>query len=173
MAIATYVALAEGGCWYPSSCFLALWAHVTCQSRYGSWLKLAPCALIKRVVHGSGARLTDSAGFLSPFSLLVVLVRLAMAIDQDILDAIAYAVTAAMSAQQKTGAKMDNKALGSPPEWNSNQEESGFVEWHIKLKAWLTNHFSRAQRSLNAARDADEVIETDNLDVQHFGSAMP
>ena len=91
-----------------------------------------------------------------------------MAIDQDILDAIAYAVTAAMSAQQKTGAKMDNKALGSPPEWNSNQEESGFVEWHIKLKAWLTNHDSRAQRWLNAARDADDTIETDDLDVQHF-----
>ena len=90
-----------------------------------------------------------------------------MAIDQETLDTIVQAVTAAMMVQQ-TGAKFDNKALGSPREWNSNQEESGFVEWHIKLKAWLTNHDSRGQRWLNAARDAEDMIETDDLDVQHF-----
>ena len=91
-----------------------------------------------------------------------------MAIDQDTIDAIVHAVAAAMTAQQHTGGKVDTKAIGSPPEWNSNQDEGGFVEWHIKIKAWLANHDSRAQRWLNAARDADELIETDDLDVQHF-----
>ena len=91
-----------------------------------------------------------------------------MAIDQDTIDAIVHAVSAVMTAQQQSGMKMDTKAIGSPPEWNSNQEESGFAEWHIKIKAWLTNHDGRAQRWLNAARDTDNMIETDDLDVQHF-----
>ena len=91
-----------------------------------------------------------------------------MAIDQDTIDAIVHAVTAAMTAQQQSGGKIDTKASGGPPEWNSNQEESGFVEWHIKIKAWLTNQDGRSQRWLNAARDADDIIETDDLDVQLF-----
>ena len=91
-----------------------------------------------------------------------------MAIDQDTLDAIVHAVTTAMNVKQQSGGRIDTKAIGGPPEWNSNQDESGFAEWHIKIKAWLTNHDGRAQRWLNAARDTDEVIETDDLDVQHF-----
>ena len=91
-----------------------------------------------------------------------------MAIDQDTLEAIVQAVTAAMHAQQQSGGRVDNKAIGGPPEWNSNVDEGGFAEWHIKIKAWLTHHDSRAQRWLNAARDTDDVIESDDLDVQHF-----
>ena len=86
-----------------------------------------------------------------------------MAIDQDTLDAIVHAVTTAMNVKQQSGGRIDTKAIGGPPEWNSNQDESGFAEWHIKIKAWLTNHDGRAQRWLNA-----EVIETDDLDVQHL-----
>ena len=51
---------------------------------------------------------------------------------------------------------------------NSNHDEAGFMEWHIKMKAWLNNNDGRAQRWLNAARDTEELIETDDLDVQHF-----
>ena len=91
-----------------------------------------------------------------------------MAIDQDTIDAIVLAVSAAMNAQNQTGGKVESKAIGGPPEWNSNVDEGGFAEWHIKIKAWLTNHDSRAQRWLNAARDTDALIETDDLDVQNF-----
>ena len=92
-----------------------------------------------------------------------------MPIDQETLEAIVQAVTTAMSVhQQSGGGRMDPKAMGGPPEWNSGQEEAGFVEWHIKIKAWLNSHDARAQRWLNTARDADDVIETDDLDVQHF-----
>ena len=92
-----------------------------------------------------------------------------MPIDQDTLEAIVQAVTTAMTVHQQTGSgRMDTKAIGGPPEWNSSQEEAGFVEWHIKIKAWLNSHDGRAQRWLNTARDADDIIETDDLDVQHF-----
>ena len=80
-----------------------------------------------------------------------------MAIDQDTIDAIVHAVTAAMTAQSQSGGRVDTKAIGGPPEGNSNVDEGGFAEWHIKIKAWLTNHDSRAQRWLNAARDTDET----------------
>ena len=90
-----------------------------------------------------------------------------MPIDQDTLDAIVHAVTTAMTVKQG-GSNGNMKAIGGPPEWQSNQDEAGFVEWNIKTKAWLNNHDSRAQRWLNAARDADGLIETDDLDVQHF-----
>ena len=90
-----------------------------------------------------------------------------MPVDQEVLEAIVHAVTTAMTVRQ-SGANSDNKAIGGPPDWNSNQDEAGFVEWRIKMKAWLNNHDGRGQRWLNAARDADELIETDDLDVQHF-----
>ena len=61
-----------------------------------------------------------------------------MPIDQDTLDAIVHAVTTAMTMQQGVN-KVDTRAIGGPPEWHSNQDEAGFVEWHIKIKAWLTN----------------------------------
>ena len=89
-----------------------------------------------------------------------------MAIDQDTLDAIVLAVTTAMS--MKGGNKSDTKSIGGPPEWHSNQEEAGFVEWNVKIKAWLNNHDSRAQRWLNAARDTDGLIESDDIDVWKF-----
>ena len=89
-----------------------------------------------------------------------------MALDQDTLEAIIQAVTAAMTAQSQMGTRgADTKAIGGPPEWNSNADEGGFSEWHIKIKAWLTNHDNRAQRWLNAARDTNEMIESDDIDV--------
>ena len=91
-----------------------------------------------------------------------------MALNEDTIAAIVQAVTAAMAASRQGGGKIDTKAIGGPPEWDSNKEDNGFVEWHIKIKAWLSNQDDRAQRWLNAARDADDVIETDDLDVQHF-----
>ena len=90
-----------------------------------------------------------------------------MAIDQDTLDAIVLAVTTAMNMKQG-GNQSNNKAIGGPPEWHSNQEEAGFAEWNIKIKAWLSNHDSRAQRWLNAARDTDSLIESDDIDVWQF-----
>ena len=91
-----------------------------------------------------------------------------MALNEDTIAAIVQAVTTAMTATRQSGGRIDAKALGGPPEWDANKDESGFLEWHIKIKAWLTNQDERAQRWLNAARDSDEVIETEDLDVQHF-----
>ena len=66
-----------------------------------------------------------------------------MPVDQDTLDAIVHPVTTAMTVQQ-SGGKADSKAIGGPPDWNSNQDEAGFIEWHIKMKAWLNNHLMQA-----------------------------
>ena len=90
-------------------------------------------------------------------------------LDPAVITAIAQAVTVAMQATQTGGGnRADHKALGGPPEWDSAKDESGFTEWHIKVKAWLTNQDDRALRWLNTARDADVVLETDDLDTQHF-----
>ena len=51
-----------------------------------------------------------------------------MAIDQGTLDAIVHAVTAAMNVQQQAGGRVDTKAIGGPPQWNSNVDEGGFAE---------------------------------------------
>ena len=78
------------------------------------------CASRKTLVHGSGARLTDSVATL----------------DSAVITAIAQAVTVAMQATQTGGwNRADHKALGGPPEWDSAKNEKGFVEWHIKVKA--------------------------------------
>ena len=89
-------------------------------------------------------------------------------LDPAVISAIAQAVTVAMQATHPGGNRADHKALGGPPDWDSGKDESGFVEWHIKVKAWLTNQDDRALRWLNTARDADVVLETDDLDTQHF-----
>ena len=92
-------------------------------------------------------------------------------LDPAVITAIAQAVTVAMQAMQQgqQGAgRIDYKAIGGPPEWDSSRDENGFVEWHIKIKAWLTNQDDRALRWLNTARDADVVLETDDLDTQNF-----
>ena len=135
---------------------------------YPFWLKLHGCILEKTSVHGSGAGNQLCGLFAPSFRVRWLLSRRAMPIDQDTLEAIVHAVTTAMSVQQQAGSRGDTKAIGGPPEWNSHADEGGFAEWHIKMKAWLTNHDSRAQRWLNAARDTAEVIESDDLDVQHF-----
>ena len=87
-----------------------------------------------------------------------------MGIDQETLEAIVHAVTAAMKVQNG-GSTNSSKSIGGPPEWHSSQDEGGFVEWHVKMKAWLNNHDSQAQR---AARDTESLIESDDIDVWNF-----
>ena len=90
-----------------------------------------------------------------------------MAIDADTVEAIITAVTAAMKLQHGVNHN-GPKSIGGPPEWHSTQDESGFIEWHVKMRAWLNNQDSRAQRWLNAARDTDNLIESDDIDVWTF-----
>ena len=78
--------------------------------------------------------------------------------------AIAQAVAVAMQATNQNGNKSSYQGLGGPPEWDSAKDEAAFSEWHVKVKAWLTNQDDRALRWLNTARDADVVLETDDLD---------
>ena len=89
-------------------------------------------------------------------------------LDPAVITAIAQAVAVAMQATQTGGSKADHRALGGPPEWDSTKDETGFVEWHVKVKAWLTHQDERALRWLNTARDADSLLETDDLDVANF-----
>ena len=87
-------------------------------------------------------------------------------LDPAMITAIAQAVSVAMQATQTGGGnRADHKALGGPPEWDSGRDEAGFMEWHIKVKAWLTNQDDRALRWLNTARDADVTLETDDLEL--------
>ena len=58
--------------------------------------------------------------------------------------------------------KIDQKSIGGPPEWDSAKEE-GFLEWKLKLEAWLVNQDERALKWLKAARDLDSKFETDDL----------
>ena len=93
-------------------------------------------------------------------------------LDPGVIAALAHAVAAAFQQQVPQGGagggRGDIKSLRGPPEWDSTREDPGFVEWHIKVKAWLSNQDERALRWLNAARDADVVLETDDLDTQSF-----
>ena len=99
-----------------------------------------------------------------------------MAINEETLQRLmagmTQAITQAMAAvmQQPMGmnGKIDSRAIGGPPEWDSGKDESQFMEWHVKVKAWLGNQDDRAQRWLDAARDTDHVVETQDLNVQVF-----
>ena len=92
-------------------------------------------------------------------------------LDPAVVTAIAQAVAVAMQASnQHNGNKSNHNALGGPPEWDSGKDEAGFTEWHVKVKAWLVNQDERALAWLNTARNADVVLETDDLDVQNFQS---
>ena len=91
-------------------------------------------------------------------------------LDPAVISAIAQAVTVAMQASNENRSRGHHQALGGPPEWDSGRDESAFLEWHVKVKAWLTNQDDRALRWLNTARDADVVLETDDLDVANFSS---
>ena len=86
-------------------------------------------------------------------------------LDPAVISAIAQAVTVAMQATQTGGNKPSHQAQGGPPEWDSAKDDTGFVEWHIKVKAWLTNQDDRALRWLNTARDAEVTLETDDLEL--------
>ena len=85
-------------------------------------------------------------------------------LDPAVVTAIAQAVAVAMQATNQNGNKSSYQGLGGPPEWDSAKDEAAFSEWHVKVKAWLTNQDDRALRWLNTARDADVVLETDDLD---------
>ena len=132
----------------------------------------------KTHVHGSGAGLTRSVAFLvtacvssPPASRCALSLCSAMAmLDPAVISAIAQAVTVAMQASKESGGRAHHNALGGPPEWDSARDESAFMEWHVKVKAWLTNQDDRALRWLNTARDADVVLETDDLDVANFST---
>ena len=90
-------------------------------------------------------------------------------LDPGVIQVIAQAVAAAMhSVGHGGGQKPDNRAIGPPPDWDSTAEEGRFTEWQVKMRAWLTHQDERAMRWLNAARDADEVLETADLDTQTF-----
>ena len=89
-------------------------------------------------------------------------------LDPAVISAIAQAVTVAMQASRAGGNRSSHQALGGPPEWDSGREEGAFTEWHVKVKAWLTNQDERALKWLNTARDADALLETDDLDVANF-----
>ena len=92
-------------------------------------------------------------------------------LDPAVVTAIAQAVAVAMQASnQHSGNKNVHSALGGPPEWDSGKNEADFTEWHVKVKAWLVNQDDRAQTWLNTARNADVILETDDLDVQTFAS---
>ena len=92
-------------------------------------------------------------------------------LDPAVVTAIAQAVAVAMQASnQHSGNKNVHSALGGPPEWDSSKNEADFTEWHVKVKAWLVNQDDRAQTWLNTARNADVILETDDLDVQTFAS---
>ena len=92
--------------------------------------------------------------------------------DPAVVTAIAQAVAVAMQSTNPNGNanKHNIHALGGPPEWDSGKDEAGFTEWHVKVKAWLVNQDERALSWLNTARDADVVLETEDLDVQNFQS---
>ena len=93
-------------------------------------------------------------------------------LDPAVVTAIAQAVAVAMQSTNPNGNanKHNIHALGGPPEWDSGKDEAGFTEWHVKVKAWLVNQDERALSWLNTARDADVVLETEDLDVQNFQS---
>ena len=91
-------------------------------------------------------------------------------LDPAVVTAIAQAVAVAMQSTNQQNHKTSHNALGGPPEWDSAKDEAGFTEWHVKVKAWLVNQDERALSWLNTARNADAVLETDDLDVQNFQS---
>ena len=114
---------------------------------------------------------TSSVAIVGPsLSPLASPLRTMANLDPSVIAAIAQAVAVAMQSTQTSGHRADHRALGGPPEWDSSKDESRFVEWHVKVKAWLTNQDDRALRWLNTARDADTLLETDDLDVANFQS---
>ena len=83
--------------------------------------------------------------------------------------AIAQSVVQAITTLNMKTNKIDQKAIGGPPTWDSSKED-GFLEWKLKLEAWLVNQEERAMKWLKAARDLDEKFETDDLDLKYASS---
>ena len=53
-----------------------------------------------------------------------------------IVQATTQSVVQAMAALNTKTNKIDQKSIGGPPTWDSSKEE-GFLEWKLKLEAWL------------------------------------
>ena len=63
--------------------------------------------------------------------------------------------------------RIDHRALGAPPEWDSAKED-GFLEWQIKLKAWLVNQDAQAIHWLTRAAVATSPLVTEGLPFEEF-----
>ena len=68
-----------------------------------------------------------------------------------------------MKSTNPKGNRIDHKSIGGPPDWDSSREE-GFLEWKLKMEAWLTNQDERASVWLKEARDRVDKIETEELE---------
>ena len=82
-----------------------------------------------------------------------------------IVQATTQSVVQALAALNGKPSKIDQKSIGGPPTWESTKEED-FLEWKLKLEAWLVNQEERALKWLKAARDLDEKFETDDIDLK-------
>ena len=67
------------------------------------------------------------------------------------------------------GKKVDVRALGGPPEWDSSKEDQ-FQEWNIKIKAWLVSQNANALDWLKTVTTMADKMETSDLDLQQFPS---
>ena len=66
--------------------------------------------------------------------------------------------------------RIDHRALGAPPEWDSAKEDA-FLEWQIKLKAWLVNQDSQAIHWLSRAAVSTSPLDTESLEFEEFPTA--
>ena len=66
---------------------------------------------------------------------------------------------------------IDHRAIGGPPEWDSTNE-ANFLEWQIKVQAWLVNQDPHAIAWLKRATIATSTVETDAIDLDEFPTAQ-
>ena len=60
---------------------------------------------------------------------------------KQLIAAMTEVVTTAIQETKRTDTTkghIDHRAIGGPPEWDSAKEEN-FLEWQIKVQAWLVN----------------------------------
>merc|ERR1712240_475684 len=83
--------------------------------------------------------------------------------------AMTQAVTQIMAETKRDPAKghIDHRAIGGPPEWDSTNE-AHFLEWQIKVQAWLVNQDGRALAWLKRATIATSPVETEGIELDEF-----
>ena len=83
--------------------------------------------------------------------------------------AMTQAMTQIMQETKRDSAKghIDHRAIGGPPEWDS-ANETHFLEWQIKVQAWLVNQDARAIAWLKRATIATTPVETEGIDLDNF-----